>query len=186
MAQRVYFIGQQYIDENLPMSLNVDPRSYFAFVQTAEEIFIQEALSSPFYEYLINLYSAATLGLSAMTAEETTLVGYIKPALAHRSFALYYSTSWAQNKQKGPEKQFDDYSSALALDEIKYKQVGYDNTAEWYMKRLQNFLVLSGAAYPQYLICNPHAVIPANTREGWNHGGLTFPKRNHKNTLFLR
>jgi hypothetical protein len=171
---RIYFVGQQWVQENLPMSLNVDANSYNSWMASSEEIFIQQVLSSPFYEEMISIYSCTTLGLSSMTQVQQELVSYIKPAEGWKMLSLAFPFLVSQIKEKGPQIGFDDYSAGIDLDRQKYLQEKLDNNAEFYMQRLQNYLSISGASYPNYILNNPNAVIQANPKEGRRNMGMGF------------
>jgi hypothetical protein len=135
----------------------------------AEELFIQDILGANFYTYLINAFSAQTLN-----NDEVTLVqDYIKPAEAYRCLALALPFLNGQIKNKGAQAQFEDFSDNPDLTYLKYMQNELDNRAQFYEKRLNSFLCLSGSSYSQYTTNNSDIITP-NKAAGWDSGLIMY------------
>lgn len=165
---RVYFVSQQYLQDNLPISRNLDTKDLTPHLQMAEELYIQDILGANFYTYLINAFSAQTLN-----ASEVTLVqDYIKPAEAYRCLALALPFLNGQIKNKGAQAQFEDFSTNPDYTYMRYMQNELDNRSQFYEKRLNSFLCLSGTSFPQYITNNTDIISP-DKNVGWD-GGLIF------------
>lgn len=170
---RIYFVSEQYLQDNLPISRNLDIKDLTPHLQMAEELFIQDILGANFYTYLINAFSAQTLN-----ANEITLVqDYIKPAEAYRCLALALPFLNGQIKNKGAQHQFEDYSENPDLTYLKYLQNELDNRSQFYDKRLNSFLSLSGSSYPQYTTNNSDIISP-NITAGWDSGLIMYGSGN--------
>jgi hypothetical protein len=169
----IYFISQEWISDNLPMSLNVDPRSVFAHVDSAEKLFIQVILGSSFYEDLIARYSADTINqvYTGLTADEQILIlDYIKPAEGYRALTLALPYLAMGVFEKGPQTQFDDYSSSVDLDQLKFLISATENRAKFYEERLNRYLCINGSKFPLYTTPDTNEVIKKNPRQGYNFG----------------
>jgi hypothetical protein len=166
---RIYFVSEQYLQDNLPISRNLDIKDLTPHLQMAEELFIQDILGANFYTYLINAFSAQTL-----TNDEVILVqDYIKPAEAYRCLALALPFLNGQIKNKGSQHQFEDYSENPDLTYLKYLQNELDNRAQFYDKRLNSFLSLSGNSFSQYTTNNTDIISP-NQQAGWDSGLIFY------------
>jgi len=166
---RIYFVSEQYLQDNLPISRNLDIKDLTPHLQMAEELFIQDILGANFYNYLINAFSAQTLN-----GDEVTLIqDYIKPSEAYRCLALALPFLNGQIKNKGAQSQFEDFSDNPDLTYLKYMQNELDNRAQFYEKRLNSFLCLSGNSFSQYTTNNSDIITP-NQAAGWD-SGLIMP-----------
>ena len=169
MATRTLFVSEAYLRDNLPISRNLDSQDVIPHIQMAEELFIQDILGANFYDYLITAFSAQTL-----TANETTLVqDYIKPAEAYRALTLALPFLATQIKNKGPQLQNEDYSTPPDLTSLKFLINETKNRAEFYEKRLNSFLCLSGNSFTNYTTNNTDIVSPT-TQAGWDSGLLFY------------
>lgn len=165
---RIYFVSEQYLQDNLPISRNLDIKDLTPHIQMAEELFIQDILGANFYNYLINTFSAQTL-----TADEIVLIqDYIKPAESYRTLALALPFLNGQIKNKGAQSQFEDFSTNPDFTYLRYMQNELDNRAQFYEKRLNSFLCLSGNSFSQYTTNNSDIISP-DRNVGWD-GGLIF------------
>lgn len=166
---RVYFVSEQYLQDNLPISRNLDIKDLTPHIQMAEELYIQDILGANFYTYLINTFSAQTL-----SANEIVLVqDYIKPAEAYRTLALALPFLNGQIKNKGAQNQFEDFSTNPDFSYLRYMQNELDNRAQFYEKRLNSFLCLSGTNYTQYTTNNTDIIAP-DKNVGWDSGLIFY------------
>jgi hypothetical protein len=162
------FVSEQYMRDNLPISRNLDTKDITPNIQMAQEMYIQDILGANFYLYLMGQFSAQTLN----TFEVTLVQDYIKPAEAYRALDLALPFLSMNIKNKGPQQQFEDFSNFPDLTSLKFLLNEVGNRAQFYEKRLNSFLSLSGSSYPQY-VSNNCQIIEPNRRAGWN-SGLAF------------
>ena len=142
----IYFVTENYLKVNTPITANVDVTDVFPYVKPASDMRVQAILGSYFYAYLLAAYNAQTLN-----GDETTLVEKIQPVVAWRAaeqaaFGLTY-----QLKNKGIQTQFGDYSNNVSQSETAFVMDHYGQMAAFYEKRLTNYLLENKSLFPQFI-----------------------------------
>ena len=142
----IYFVTENYLKNNTPITKNVDVNDVMPYVRTQAEMRLMSILGTYFYNDLLTKYNAQTL-----SADETTLVEYIQPVVAWRSaedavFGLSY-----QLKNKGIQVQSGDYSSNVSQSEITFNMDHYGQKGAWFENRLTFWLLDNKALFPVFL-----------------------------------
>lgn len=142
----VYFITENYLKNNTPITKNVDVNDVTPYIATQSDMRIQSILGTYFYEYLLSAYNAQTLN-----SDEEDLVEKIQPVVAWFSavdavFGLSY-----QLKNKGVQVQFGDYSTNVSQSEIAFNMDHYEQKAHFYEKRLTNWLLDNKDLFPEFI-----------------------------------
>ena len=109
----LYFITENYLKTNTPITANVDVTDVTPYIATQSALRIQPILGTTFYNHLLAAYNAQTL-----TNDEITLVEFIQPVIAWRSaedavFGLSY-----QLKNKGLQTQNGDSENQATMGEV--------------------------------------------------------------------
>lgn len=167
----VKFIGTSYLKTHTTIQENVDDNILVPFIEKAQDLHIQQALGSSFYNHLKNAITGSTL-----TSAETTLIReYIQPALCE--WTLYEVLPHIQYKltNKSVSQQSSEFSQPSTLEDIKYLRNTVRDMAEFFLKRLNKQLCDYPNLYPAFL--NP--TTPENlARNGKSYfGGIHIPKR---------
>jgi len=141
----IYFVTENFLKVNTPITRNVDVTDVFPYVKPASDMRLQAILGSYFYNYLLTQYNDELL-----TPDEVTLVEKIQFVVAWRAaeqaaFGLTY-----QLKNKGIQQQNGDYSSSVSQSETAFVMDHYGQMAAFYEKRLINYLLEYKALYPQF------------------------------------
>jgi len=141
----IYFVTENFLKINTPITKNVDVTDVYPYVKPASDMRLQAILGSYFYNYLLTQYNDQTLN-----PDETTLVEKIQFVVAWRAaeqaaFGLTY-----QLKNKGIQQQSGDYSSSVSQNETAFVMDHYGQMAAFYEKRLTNYLLEYKALYPQF------------------------------------
>ena len=141
----IYFVTENYLKTNTPITNNVDVTDIMPYVQTQARLRIKSILGSYFYDDILTKYNAQTLN-----ADETTLVEYIQPVIAWYSaedavFGLTY-----QLKNKGVQQQFGDYSNAIGKDEVAFNMDHYHQKAAIFEKDLIAWLLDNKALFANF------------------------------------
>jgi len=131
----IYFITENYIKTQTPVTRNVDVNEITPFVKTCSDRRIQPILGSYFYNDLLTKYNAQTL-----SADETTLVQKIQPCVAWYSAAEAVMALSYQLKNKGIQKQNGDFSESVGKDEILLMYDHYQSEAAFYEQRIRIYL----------------------------------------------
>ena len=141
----VYFVTENYLKNNTPITKNVDVNDVMPYVATQSDMRIQSILGTFFYEDILAKYNAQTL-----SGDEEDLVEKIQPVVAWFSamdavFGLTY-----QLKNKGVQTQFGDYSNSVSQSEVAFNMEHYEQKAHFYEKRLINWLLDNKALFPNF------------------------------------
>ena len=139
----LYFITENYLKTNTPITANVDVTDVFPYVATQAQLRVMPILGTTFYNHLLTAYNDQTL-----TPEEETLVTFIQPVIAWRSaedavFGLTY-----QLKNKGLQQQSGDYSQPVTRSEVAFGMEHYAQKASFFEMRLIRYLIKNKSEYP--------------------------------------
>jgi hypothetical protein len=140
-----YFITENYLKTNTPITANVDVTDVTPYIATQAQLRVMPILGTVFYNYLLTKYNAQTLN-----NDEEALVAYIQPVIAWRSaedavFGLTY-----QLKNKGLQTQFGDFSSSVTRSEVAFGMEHYAQKASFFETRLTRYLIANKALYPEF------------------------------------
>lgn len=162
----IYFITENWLKTNTPVTANIDAVKIFPFVQSQADMRIQPLLGTYFYKDLLTKYNAQTLN-----ANEQLLVEKIQPAIAWRAVEdCVLSISYAL-KNKGIQQQSGDYSQPATFQEIAYIQNVYASKAVFYENRVVVWLRENKDLYPNFTssLNTDSDIKPINTaNEGFN------------------
>ena len=141
----IYFITENYLKNNTPITNNVDVTDVMPYVATQSRLRITPILGYYFYEDLLTKYNAQTLN-----SDEEDLVEFIQPVVAWYSaedavFGLTY-----QLKNKGIQQQFGDYSNAVSKDEVAFNMDHYHQKAQRFEQDLITWLEANKSKFPEY------------------------------------
>lgn len=163
----ILFNSEQYIKEYTPIGNLVQWSEIEPTAHLVQDSFIQDVLGTNFYNHLQLAYSAQTL-----TVNEIELMNRIKPAMAYRVAEQSLTFINFQIKNKGVMTQNGDYSEPADLEQFKYVRNELKNRAEFYAKRLSNYLCENAQLFPQYVSDNNTDMKP--NKSGYDTGGLAF------------
>ena len=140
-----YFITENYLKTNTPITRNVDVTDVVPYIRPAAEMRLMPILGTYFYNDLLTKYNAQNL-----STDEEDLVEKIQPVVAWRSaeqavFGLSY-----QLKNKGVQVQFGDYSTNVSQSEVAFVMDHYGQMAAFFEKRLINWLLENKDLFPEF------------------------------------
>jgi hypothetical protein len=164
-----YFISEQYVKDNSPITNNIDPKLIYPHVDGAEKLWIRNVLGSEFYTYLKAAFDAETLN-----SDEIELVqNWIKPAELWRAIAM--AIPWMQwsVRNKGLQTQNSDYSASAGTSETKYMINEADNRAQFYEDQLKRYLCKNENLFPQF-INQTDALDQPDQSSAWDSGLLFY------------
>tara|TARA_R110002050_G_scaffold32264_3_gene83122 strand:+ start:5668 stop:6171 length:504 start_codon:yes stop_codon:yes gene_type:complete len=161
------FITEDYIKKYTPLSQNISAKDIYSNVLVASDLHTQPLLGTNFYNYLLTKYDNKTL-----SDDEIKLVEYIQPSLAYRSASMTLPFLNFQIKNKGIQTQNGDNSDSVDKSVVSYLKNELDNRAEFYEKRLINYLCDNKDLYPNYTDGNDDDIEPKNDNP--YTGGFTF------------
>lgn len=169
---KVKFIGTAYLKENTTIQDNVDDNILVPYIYKAQDIYIQQALGTAFYDVLKNgIVSGST------SADESTLLrDYIQPCLAE--WTLYEVLPHINFKltNKAVSQENSEFSQSSSLDDVKYLRNSVRDMAEFYLERLNKYLCDYSSLYPTYLSPGAKENLAKSSKSYF--GGVYIPKNN--------
>ena len=163
----LYFVTEQYIKLNTPITNNVDLTDFNPLIKVAADSYVRSILGTYFYDYLLTEYNAQTLDTPPATGEVTLVQDYIQMAVAWRVCAESVVTLSYQLKNKGVQKQSGDFSASSDMKETAFLFHHYRDRADFYDQRLMDYLIENGHLYPNFIDpLNKDTIVPH-----WPHCG---------------
>ena len=145
MAQ-VLFIKVQDLKKNTILDGNVDVDKLLPYIKLAQEIHIQNFLGTKLYEALENKITGDTL-----TGDYLTLVNnYIQPALIHFAMMDYLPFAAYQVKNAGVFKHISENAESVTKNEVDYLVNKEREFAEYYIRRMIDYLSFNNNNFPEY------------------------------------
>lgn len=143
---RVKFISVEYLKRFTDIEENVDDDKLVPYIYEAQDIHIQGALGSTFYDRL-----KAGVIADDLNADETTLLtDYIQPCV--NWWALYYIIPHLNFKltNKAVSSESSEYSISADLAQTRFLRDDVKNFAEFRLKRLNKYLCDFDELFPEY------------------------------------
>jgi hypothetical protein len=140
------WISQQYLKTLTPINANVDITEVTGHIETSQLIYTREQLGKLLYD---DLDSKITLG--TLSAIETELVDIIKQAIAYRSAEIAIPFLGIKVRNKGVVRLNDEFATPASVEELKYLRNELSNRAQYFEKRVQDFLCEFSTDFPLWL-----------------------------------
>ena len=165
MAQ-VLFIKAEDLKKNTILGGSVDTNKFIQYIKISQEIHIQNYLGSKLYQRLIAGITAGDLN-----ADETTLLDdYIQDALIHFASAEYLPFAAYQISNGGVYKHTSENSTGVDKNEIDYLVQKERDFAQYYIKRMVDYLCVNSSLFPEYSTNVDNDIRPSknsNYSSGW-------------------
>jgi hypothetical protein len=142
---KALFISEKYLKDFTAISANIDVTDLLPHIIVAQDVHIQDAIGSKLYntlqDHIVN---------NTVSADEDDLIKLIRPALAY--YTLYTALPFIHIKirNKGVLKQNGENTEAVELNELKYLRGEVLDNAEFYLRRVNNYLCDNGNLFPDY------------------------------------
>ena len=164
----IYFITEQYLKINTPITANVDIIEILPLVKNAAIMWSAHTLGTYFFEDLLAKYNAMTLN-----SDETYLVELMQPSIAWRTCSDAVLELSYQLKNKGVQTQSGDFSAAAELKAVQYLSETYGKKAEFYENRMWQYLRKNKALFPAFTNPLNHDSYLINTWDDENRDTFT-------------
>lgn len=142
-----FFITEEKLKANSLINENVDDKLIKPLLTTCQDIYIHPIIGTGLYNELKTQIAAS--GVTALN--QTLLEDYIQPTL------IWYIMSEApiamtyQFRNKGVMKRNSENSNSADIDELISISNKYKYNAEFYAKRLSDYLCANSMDYPLYI-----------------------------------
>lgn len=162
----IYFISEESLKDTTILNENVDPKLIAPAIVEAQDIHIQTLIGSGLYDKMKTLVASGGISQAANAAYKTLLDSYIQPALKYYVLAELVFPMTVKFMNKSVASRNSDNASSIPLDEVARTMEHYKTKAEWYGKRLINYLRDNVIPIPEYTsIVTPgfSTIIPKST-----------------------
>jgi hypothetical protein len=152
----VYFISTEYLKQNTSIEQNVDDSKLTPFIIQAEQLYLQQNIGATGLDALRD-----GIVLGTLTIEEDLFIrNYIQPMVCQWAYylALPYITYKSTNKSLS--KESSEYSQPVDLSELQYMRNTVRDVAEFYTKRMVNWLLFNPGVFIWYSNPDSKDVLP--------------------------
>jgi hypothetical protein len=159
------FISRTDLVKNTILDGNVDTDKFIQFIKIAQEIHIQNYLGTDLY----NKISSDIIG-SSLSGNYLTLVNkYVQPMLIHYAMADYLPFAAYQVKNGGVYKHQSENAESVEKSEIDYLVSKQRDFAEYYTRRMIDYITFNVSSFPEYSSNNNEDVYPDKDAffQGW-------------------
>lgn len=141
-----FFVSEDWIKTNTPLTENVDVKEIYPFIKSSQDIYIQDKLGSKLYNRLIDGVINNNLN-----ANEIELLMLIRPSLAY--YCVHEALPFLANKLRNigiVETADVKQKNADRADRKELRQECL-NKAEFYMQRVNDYLCKNGKLFAEYI-----------------------------------
>lgn len=159
------FISRKDLVKNTILDGNVDTDKFIQFIKIAQEIHIQNYLGTDLYNKI-----SADIIADTLTGDYLTLVNkYVQPMLIHYAMSDYLPFAAYQIKNGGVYKHQSENAESVEKNEIDYLVNKERDFAEYYTRRMIDYVTFNISKYPEYNTNNNGDVYPDKdaTYQGW-------------------
>ncbi len=160
------FISRNDIIKNSPLQGAIDADALLPFCRTAQDKYLKNLLGTVLFEYLQAQIVAGTFG-SLSSYYQDLMDDHIKYTLLWYACVEYIPFSSVQFKSNGAVKQKSEQGETPSKSEIDYLKQQAQTNADYYVLRLQNYLIAYSQNIPQYLesVGNQTQIYPDQTNQ---------------------
>ena len=146
------FIDDQYLKDYTPIGQNIDPLQVYPFVETAQDMYIQDLLGTPLYmDLTYKLYMGITF-----SQIEWTLVELCSKALAYYTVYLAVPHLAIKIRNVGVARATSDNTTPSTMEEMRYIRNEVKDMAEFWAERTVIYLNNYASLYPLYRTSGSH------------------------------
>lgn len=173
------FVTEQNIMTFTPLNENVDAKEVLPHLEYAEMNFIRGILGKFLYDDLKEKYITQNLN-----QDEITLVGLIKEATAYRAVAEALPFLSMKIRNSGIVKLSGENYNAVTTSDLKYLQTNIRGRAEYFERRLTDYICQNQNLFPLYTFSNDNNPNP-NGSTGYKNGGIYLGRGVNKRGRYL-
>lgn len=138
-----FFVSENWIKNNTPITSNVDIQEIYPFVGLAQDIYMGQKIGTPLYERLKD-------GLinSNLTQDETNLISVFRPSIAY--YIALEALPFISDKIRniGVVETADTKQTTTDLERLRRLENKLKNSAEFYMTKVDEYLCKNGNLFP--------------------------------------
>lgn len=159
------FISRNDIVKKTALGGNVDTDKFLQFVESAQEIHVQNYMGTDLYDKI----SADIVANNLSNPYKSLVSDYIKPMLIHYAMAEYLPWGAYTIGNGGIFKHSSENSETVSKSEIDYLMSKERQMAEHYASRFQKYMIYNQTSFPEYFSNTEDDVRPDKSRNytGW-------------------
>lgn len=142
------FITRNDIIKNTPLQGAIDADKLLPFIRTAQDKYLMNLLGTVLFT---KLQADITTGTPFTGYYETLMEDHVKPTLIWYACVEYIPFSGISFKSEGSFKHQSEQSVSPGKNEIDYLLNKALNNADYYSRRLQNYLIAYSSQIPEFL-----------------------------------
>ena len=164
----VLFIDRTDLVRNSILDGNVDTDKFVFFIQTAQEIHIQNYLGTKMYNALINAILAG-IDLPENARWKTLLDEYVVSMHIWFTQVDYIPFASYQIRNGGMFKHRSENADTVSKEEVDYLVEKARTNAEWYSRRFIDYMCFNQSKFPEYTTNTNDDIYPSYdaTFNGW-------------------
>lgn len=140
-----FFVSENWMKDNTPLCKNIDVKEIYPHINVAQDKYIKDLLGSKFFDSLKTKIIAATL-----SDDEKVLIKLIRPCLSW--YICYEALPFLSDKirNKGVLRSAGTDLTNSEVSVVKYLRQECLNQAEYYLKRIQDYLCENHNLFTDY------------------------------------
>lgn len=157
----VLLISETALKRYTVLNDNVDAAYITPSIIKAQDIGLQPIIGTVLYQKLCSLMPSG-INQSANAAYKTLLDDYVTPYLCNKVLEEIQWALFAKIRNNGIVTSQDQQTQQLSISECEYLRKKYQYDADFYGKRMTDYLCANSSSYPEYLMRNSCADIKAD------------------------
>lgn len=146
-------ISENYMRTNFQISNNVETKYLIAAIETAQELYLQPIVGACLYNRLLDGIAAGDLSDS-----ERELLNVAKRFIGFRVMAELCTITTFKINNIGLNSTKDENVETFDVSDTMLVRQYFINQADFYAKRIQEFLLHNQKAYPELGCCDCHSI----------------------------
>lgn len=157
---RVFLISEKTIKENSVVNNNVDTMYILPAIEFAQDEGLQSLIGTKLYNKLMDMVNDNTI--STNTDYKYLLDEYITQYLINKVSADIQLPLAYKLRNQGVVQNTSEYTNNSSIRDVQYLIQFYENKANFYGKRLSDYLKANRSKYPEYCSIDSCADMPSD------------------------
>lgn len=165
----VQLISETTLKKYTLINDNVDACYIAPAVQKAQDMGLQPLIGTNLYDKICSLVAAGTIGATENVNYKTLLDVYITPYLCQNVMAEIQIPLFAKIRNSGILNSTDQQTNNLTMQEVEWMKRNFETDANFYGKRMVEYLCTNSTLFPEYLTIRDSADMQADSNSFNTH-----------------
>ena len=164
MKTKVFLINEKTIKDNSQLNDNFFPKYLLPCIRSAQDIELQSILGECLYQSILNKVSDGSITSGSNIAYKDLLDNYIQDFLLYEVLRESVLVSNVKIANLGTKLTEDEKIVSLSEGEADLLQQSFENKANFYKRRMQDYLKNNYDSFPELAecVCNCKFTIKPN------------------------